>query len=188
MCDLLLTSGSTSPSQMIQQLTSLGSFTTLRAASVSTPSAHSRVSMSMWPSRRSLCMDFGFITWVTTAVPHLIIAALSTRQSVDLPHPEGPTTTQPMRWSRLSLSWIIFLICAASSTRWKGFSCITALIASSSSPPVMSALFTPGNTSPMRFRNLEVSAKVSLESVFTRTALIRISYSISASTASPCTL
>ena len=55
----LFTSGSTSPSQMIQQLTSLDSFTTLRAASVSTPSAHSRVSMSMCPSSRSRCIDLG---------------------------------------------------------------------------------------------------------------------------------
>jgi len=40
-------SGSMSPSQMIQLLTSGGSRTTLRADAVSTPSNHSRVSMSM---------------------------------------------------------------------------------------------------------------------------------------------
>eukprot|EP00601_Ochromonadales_sp_CCMP2298_P033628 CAMPEP_0173372168 /NCGR_PEP_ID=MMETSP1144-20121109/27714_1 /TAXON_ID=483371 /ORGANISM="non described non described, Strain CCMP2298" /LENGTH=83 /DNA_ID=CAMNT_0014324045 /DNA_START=264 /DNA_END=518 /DNA_ORIENTATION=- len=45
------------------------------------------------------------------------MAAFSTRHSVDLPLPEGPTTTHPMRWSIDSLSWIIFFTCDASSTR-----------------------------------------------------------------------
>lgn len=42
-------SGSMSPSQMIQDCTSCGSLTTWRAAYVSTPSLHSRVSMSICP-------------------------------------------------------------------------------------------------------------------------------------------
>ena len=65
------TSGSTSPSHMIQQEVSEGSLTTFLAASVSTPSVHSRVSMSICPRSLSLCILFGFITWVTTCFPHL---------------------------------------------------------------------------------------------------------------------
>ena len=45
-------SGSISPSQMIQEETSNDSFTTFLAASVSTPSAHSRVSKSICPNNR----------------------------------------------------------------------------------------------------------------------------------------
>ena len=42
-------SGSMSPSQITHERTSGGSRTTLRADAVSTPSNHSRVSISMWP-------------------------------------------------------------------------------------------------------------------------------------------
>ena len=56
------------------------------------------------------------------------MAALSTLHSELFPHPDGPTMTHPIRWSKDSLSWIIFLICAASSTRKKGFSFITWIV------------------------------------------------------------
>eukprot|EP00983_Pelagomonas_calceolata_P038310 1136764-Pelagomonas_calceolata.AAC.2 len=55
-------SGSTSPSQTIQHRCSKGSFTTRRAAAVSTPSDHSRVSRFIEPSNcrqdeSSACMN-----------------------------------------------------------------------------------------------------------------------------------
>ena len=52
-------SGSMSPSQITHERTSGGSRTTLRADAVSTPSNHSRVSISMWPSSCSRGIDFG---------------------------------------------------------------------------------------------------------------------------------
>ena len=58
-------SGSISPSQIIQQIVSYGSFTTKRAEAVSTPSLNSLVSWFIWPSNYSLGIDLGFITCVT---------------------------------------------------------------------------------------------------------------------------
>ena len=90
-------SGSMSPSQMIHDLTSGVSRTTLRAEAVSTPSNHSRVSMSMWPRSCSRGMLFGFITYVGMRWPSLPRAFCSTFQIVDLPQPDGPTIITPMR-------------------------------------------------------------------------------------------
>mmetsp|Transcript_5207 Transcript_5207/g.17719 ORF Transcript_5207/g.17719 Transcript_5207/m.17719 type:complete len:262 (-) Transcript_5207:373-1158(-) len=165
-------SGSTSPSQTIHDRTSGGSRTTARAASVRTPSLHSRVSRSISP--RSCCrgIDLGFMTCVFTVVPHFASAAWSTRQTVDLPQPLGPTTTQPMRWSSASLSWSIFRTWASSTVRRNASLAITSRIATSSAPPATSPDATPGKTSPMSARNRAVSPKVSFESVFTRTALM----------------
>ena len=151
--------------------------TTLRAASVSTPSDHSRVSRSMSPSSCWRGIDLGFITWITTFWPHLIIAACSTRQTADLPQPDGPTTTHPMRWSSDSLSWSILRICVSSTTRLNGGAAMTSRIATSRSPPAMSEDSMPVNTSPMSAMNLRESEKVSLDSVLMRTALISSSAS-----------
>ena len=121
-------SGSMSPSQITHERTSGGSRTTLRADAVSTPSNHSRVSISMWPRSCSrgvrvrvsvgwgvwgvgsaagpscagsrACsrgIDFGFITYVGIFWPSLSRAALSICQIVDLPQPDGPTMTTPIR-------------------------------------------------------------------------------------------
>ena len=78
-------SGSMSPSQMIHDLTSAGSRTTLRAEAVSTPSNHSRVSMSMCPSSCSRGIALGFITYVGILRPSLALALSSSLQMVDLP-------------------------------------------------------------------------------------------------------
>ena len=90
-------SGSISPSQITHERTSGGSRTTLRADAVSTPSNHSRVSISMWPRSCSRGIDFGFITYVGIFWPSLSRAALSICQIVDLPQPDGPTMTTPIR-------------------------------------------------------------------------------------------
>mmetsp|Transcript_24478 Transcript_24478/g.85111 ORF Transcript_24478/g.85111 Transcript_24478/m.85111 type:complete len:290 (-) Transcript_24478:553-1422(-) len=170
-------SGSTSPSHTIQLRTSSGSRTTCRAAAVRTPSVHSRVSGSISPSSRCRGMDLGFITYVLTTWPILSSAACSTRHSVDLPQPEGPTMTQPMRWSSDSFSCSILRTWPSSNSRLKGLLVMTSLIASSSSAYRMSSDDTPGKTSATSARKRCASSKVSLDSVFTRTALIRISAS-----------
>mmetsp|Transcript_17782 Transcript_17782/g.59975 ORF Transcript_17782/g.59975 Transcript_17782/m.59975 type:complete len:253 (+) Transcript_17782:4615-5373(+) len=165
-------SGSTSPSQTIQDRTSSGSLTTLRAASVSTPSDHSRVSRSISPRSCVRGMDFGFMTYVFTAWPQACSAACSTRQTVDLPQPDGPTTTQPMRWSSASFSCSILRIWASSTWSENTLDRMATRIAASTSPPAMSDESTPGKTSPMSARKRPVSPNVSLDSVLTRTALM----------------
>ena len=170
-------SGSTSPSHTIHERVSGGSFTTWRAACVSTPSCHSRVSRSMSPSSCWRGIDLGFITWITTFWPHFWSASRSTRHTAVLPQPDGPTTTQPMRWSSASLSWSILRICVSSIEKPNSFETITSRIAASTSPPAMSVLSVSGNTSPMSARKRFVSANVSFESVFTRTALMSSSRS-----------
>jgi len=56
-------SGSMSPSQTIHDWMFCGSLTTCRAAYVNTPSLHSRVSMSIWPSSyRIICTHCHHVT------------------------------------------------------------------------------------------------------------------------------
>lgn len=58
-------------------------------------------------------MLLGLTTWVLTACPHLIMACLRIDHRVDLPHPLGPTMTQPILWSKASFS------CSILRTWWK---------------------------------------------------------------------
>lgn len=87
-----------------------GSRTTCRAEDVSTPSDHSRVSMSMWPRSCWRGMALGFMVYCLTTRLILPSAARSILHRVDFPAPLGPTTTTPIRCRSCSYSSRAFFI------------------------------------------------------------------------------
>mmetsp|Transcript_19355 Transcript_19355/g.46761 ORF Transcript_19355/g.46761 Transcript_19355/m.46761 type:complete len:260 (+) Transcript_19355:6495-7274(+) len=168
-------SGSMSPSHTIHDRTSGGSLTTRRAEAVRTPSNHSRVSMSICP--RSCCrgMAFGFIVCTSTFWPMRASAERRMRSSADLPHPDGPTITQPIRWLRFSLSCTTFLTWESRGSSLRSTS--DARIAASKSAYTASLTSVPGKISLMSASKRCVSWNVSFARVLSRTALITSSIS-----------
>mmetsp|Transcript_17017 Transcript_17017/g.54258 ORF Transcript_17017/g.54258 Transcript_17017/m.54258 type:complete len:232 (-) Transcript_17017:5870-6565(-) len=167
-------SGSTSPSQMIQLCVVVGSLTTCRAAAVSTPSNHSRVSGSMCPRSCLRGMALGFMTCTTGAplngyrseLRTLLYAPSRMRHSTDLPEPEGPTMMTPMRCVHAMCSCSTFSTCRGTCASPISFT--TSLIASSISASARSDMLTLGKTSRTRSSKRRASSKVSLGLVVTR--------------------
>mmetsp|Transcript_52218 Transcript_52218/g.93175 ORF Transcript_52218/g.93175 Transcript_52218/m.93175 type:complete len:213 (+) Transcript_52218:6864-7502(+) len=163
-------SGSISPSHTIQDRVSRDSITTFRDAAVKTPSYHSRVSISMYPSNCSRFMALGFITYCGMLMPSFCNALRNTFRRVDLPDPEGPTMTTPIRWFRDSYSCIT--LCSWPSSTCSCISSRVSFTFSVSSSYAISSTFTPGNISRTSSLKRLLSAKVNLERVLIRRDLI----------------
>ena len=88
--------GSTSPSQMIQFKVYWSSFTTYLAETVKTPYENYRVSLFIWPRKDDRGIALGFIRCILTVCFNFSQAFFKVFQIVVLPHPEGPTKTDPI--------------------------------------------------------------------------------------------